>query len=770
MKHTPMDLDALADRTSTEARSLNRWITITVTAIVFMAATYSAIHFVVLPRVDAAEDEWRDRSRLAGRLVSGARNISERLENYQQQPDTVSLRRVKDAVRVTQRRIDSLSIVFAGSRELSDSVKRLDAMLQTWQQAAGGRPSDNTPGTLSITPEAPTPKAAAAYATLLTSADRLDAAVEVQQDGLHWWEDAFYYISLAVLILGLLAILLILLRLRAALLRRFRESAAQRSRLESQACELAAANGRLTLAAQNAELSLREHEVSEAFLKSAIDSCDIGFGFLDTDLRFTLVNRFMADVNGVNADGHVGRTPRELSPAISARSEPIIRRVLQSGNSADGVTFRANLASQPEIAREFAASHFPIRTDSGELIGCGIAVTDLTEQKALQEQLWQSQKMEAVGQLAGGIAHDFNNLLTVISGHVEMLLLAEQTESNVADLRQVKRASDQAAALTSKLLSYSRKQVMTPQSVNLDSVLSEIEPMLRRLLPADINLKFARVAGDETVTVDPVYIEQAVMNLVVNARDAMPQGGTITIETTSASDPAYEHLAKQLGDSGRSFTILSVRDSGQGMSEFVKSKAFQPFFTTKAIGKGTGLGLATVYGIVKQSAGHVVIESEEGMGTNVIILLPQTEALDAETAEPVVRMPRAKHNETILLVDDNEDLLRMTTRMLEGLSYTVLTASNGREALRVLTSRHVEVDLVLCDVVMPELSGPALVKHLDDDGHKVRSVLMSGHPRDEMSQRGLEMGNVVFLRKPFSLESLANVIRLALDHEKQSAA
>jgi signal transduction histidine kinase len=382
-----------------------------------------------------------------------------------------------------------------------------------------------------------------------------------------------------------------------------------------------------------------------------------------------------------------------------------------------------------------------------------------------QEQLLQSQKLEAVGQLAGGVAHDFNNLLTAIIGFSQLGLdqLAENDPLR-RNLDEIKNASERAASLTRQLLAFSRKQVMQPQVLDLNSVVPDMEQMLRRMIGEDIELRTALQPDLGNVKADPSQMEQVIMNLVINARDAMPSGGKLTIETVNTDlDETYarHHVAVVSG----AYVMLAVSDTGIGMDEETQNHIFEPFFTTKELGKGTGLGLSTVYGIVKQSGGTIWVYSEVGKGTTFKIYLPRVDERAEEYKNPVAAAQLPKGNETILLVEDADLVRRLAKEVLENNGYRVQEAATGTDALRIGEQTQEPIDLLLTDVVMSEMSGRELANRLTSLRPEMRVLYMSGYTDDAIVHHGVLDEGINFIQKPFSPYGLALKVREVLsDH------
>ena len=390
-----------------------------------------------------------------------------------------------------------------------------------------------------------------------------------------------------------------------------------------------------------------------------------------------------------------------------------------------------------------------------------------TEER-LQAQVQQAQKMDAVGRLAGGIAHDFNNLLTVILGFCELLLMAEgdgNAKQRQADVEEIQQAARRAAELTHQLLAFSRKEIIEPKLLDLNVVIADLQPMLGRLIREDVKM----IVGARSTAYfkgDKGQVEQVVLNLVVNAQDAMPKGGTLTIE--SADVELDEHYAAMhIGVTPGRYVVLTVTDSGVGMTADVMAHLFEPFFTTKEVGKGTGLGLATVHGIVTRGGGSVNVYSEVGQGTSIKVYFPQS--TDEEPLEMTVkRGPLPFGDETILVVEDAEGLRELTKRLLERLGYTVIVAANGDEAIRRFDDNS-SIRLILTDVVMPGLSGPDLVKELIKRRPGLKVVYMSGYTDDAIVEHGMLLPGIAFMHKPFTAEALGAKIRDVLDGLKMSA-
>ena len=400
---------------------------------------------------------------------------------------------------------------------------------------------------------------------------------------------------------------------------------------------------------------------------------------------------------------------------------------------------------------------------TAELVTANVVLTDeISERRRVEQalresqaQLRQSQKLEAIGTLAGGIAHDFNNLITVITGYTQLALMRTAAGTpEAADLRQVVDASDRAANLTHQLLAFSRKQVLQPTVLDLGAVVDGIAPMLQRIIGEHIELHIDSTGPLARVRADRGQLEQVLLNLAVNARDAMPSGGRLTIAT------------RNLGPADRASGVeLAVTDTGLGMSDDVRERAFEPFFTTKEPGKGTGLGLSTVYGIVNQSGGTIAVDSSPGHGTTFTIVLPASEMMAGSETQPADEGELPRGTETILIVEDAEDVRILARRSLEERGYTVLVARDAEEAMEIANARR--VDLLLTDIVMPRTSGPQLVARYAAMRERPLVVYMSGYADDALSQYELEP-NAVFVRKPFTPATLSRVVRAAIDAHREA--
>ncbi len=482
-----------------------------------------------------------------------------------------------------------------------------------------------------------------------------------------------------------------------------------------------------------------------------------------TDLRGAIVyaNPAFERTSGYTPAEALGRNPRFLQSG--QHDKPFYRALWDTIDS--GRTWRGRLVNKHKSGRLYTeeASISPVRDAHGQVTSYFAVKRDITRDIELESQLLQSQKMEGIGRLAGGIAHDFNNLLSVILSYAAFAIEAlREGDPMRDDVEEIQRAGERAASLTRQILAFSRKQVLKPEPLDLNRLLGEMEKMLQRVIGEDIRLVLLPDPGLGWVIADPGQLDQVMMNLAVNARDAMPRGGTLTISTANVEHDA-DYLARHQGSVAGPHVRVTITDSGTGMDAATLARIFEPFFTTKVIGRGTGLGLSTVYGIVKQSDGYVSVASTPGHGTTFEIDLPRQPGPLAIIAEAPHDESPATATETVLVVDDNEGVRKLTQRILTAAGYTVLAAANGGEAL-LLSEQHAgPIDLVLTDVVMPLMGGHDLVKRLSLVRPTIRALYMSGYSDDAISNHGVVNAGRLLVMKPFTKQDLLHKTREALD-------
>jgi PAS domain S-box-containing protein len=442
----------------------------------------------------------------------------------------------------------------------------------------------------------------------------------------------------------------------------------------------------------------------------------------------------------------------------------------------------AELSQQDHCAHEYRHRHKDgtyrwirdeknlVRDAAGKAIEVVGSWTDITERKLAEEtlqqteaQLRQAQKMETIGRLAGGVAHDFNNLLMVINANCELALNNLVSDDPCRELlEEVRQSGDRAALLTRQLVAFSRKQVLAPAVLDINALTANMDKMLRRLIGEDVELVTILARGLHAVKADPSQIEQIIINLAVNARDAMPEGGQLTIETSNVElNEAFARLHPEIAPG--SYVKLAVSDSGCGMDPETQSHIFEPFFTTKEVGKGTGLGLATVYGIVQQSGGAIEVDSEPGQGTRFTIYLPRVDEVEHRLQQSPHNGEMVVGDETVVVVEDEKEVRTLMGEFLRKQGYNVLEASRGADALRMVEQYPEPIHLLVTDVVMPQMGGRELADHLGNRCPGMKVLFVSGYTEDAVAQRGVREGEMAFLQKPFTLGAFARKVRTVLD-------
>jgi PAS domain S-box-containing protein len=509
-----------------------------------------------------------------------------------------------------------------------------------------------------------------------------------------------------------------------------------------------------------------ERTVAESYslLNAVVEGTPAAVFVKDLAGRYLMINSIGARSFGLTIEEIVGNDDQQLfPPGIADEIVEHDRRVLASGEP-ETMEETGTLRGVPRV---FLTSRGVYRDAHGRIIGLVGFSRDITELKRLEQQFRQAQKMEAVGQLAGGIAHDFNNLLTAIIGFGEMAfngLAADDPNREL--LIEIRRAGHRAANLTRQLLAFSRKQVLRPEVVSLNTLLRDVIKLLERLISEDIEVVLSADDALGLTQIDPSQFEQAIINLAVNARDAMPQGGRLTIETGNVEIDAA-HAARHQDVEPGSYVTVAVSDTGHGMDEDTRGRIFEPFFTTKAVGEGTGLGLAMVYGFVKQSGGHVEAASEPGHGTTFRILLPRVFDAEATPAPPEDAAPIPRGHETVLLVEDEEVVRNLSRRVLQSAGYTVLVARQGPEAILLAGQHDGPIHLLATDLVMPRMSGLELASQLAQTRPDMRILLMSGYPNESVISHGVPPA-ARLLQKPFNGGALARAVRQVLDSDSPS--
>ena len=491
-----------------------------------------------------------------------------------------------------------------------------------------------------------------------------------------------------------------------------------------------------------------------AHIQSLLGILPLGLALADRDGRFLFLNDAFCRAVGLPS-GSKPIYPGDLVVREDKAAVADSVRRFATGQAMTG-DIAVRLRDQPDEPVALTIAGARGLGDAAVLL----SIKDNSEESRLKKQVAQATKMQAVGQLAGGVAHDFNNILTGIIGHCDLMLMRHTPgDSDYDDIQQIKNNSNRAAGLTRQLLAFSRQQTLRPQILQLPDIVSEISNLLQRLLGETVNLTVKHGRNLGAVRADPGQLEQVIVNLAVNARDAMPRGGTLTIQTYSVSVAEVRKLGSDILPIA-DYTALSVSDTGTGIQPELLAKIFEPFFTTKDVGKGTGLGLSTVYGIVKQSGGFIFADSTVGQGTSFVIYLPVHQAEIGPA--PAFVKPKQKPTETwgtgnILLVEDEDMVRAVAERALVRNGYTVVTATNGEEALDILDDRQ-DFDLLVSDVVMPVMDGPTMVRKVRETNPKMPILFMSGYAEEQL-RKMIDLDNIAFLPKPFSVQQLAEAVR-----------
>jgi PAS domain S-box-containing protein len=502
----------------------------------------------------------------------------------------------------------------------------------------------------------------------------------------------------------------------------------------------------------------RELRDSQTRLALIVDSSQDAIIGKNLDGIITHWNKGAEHIYGYAPAEVIGRSISILAPPECADEIPEIMRKIRNGEHVE--YFESVRVTKDKKKLDVSISVSPIHDAEGKVVGASTIARNITAQKKIEDQLRQSQKMEAVGRLAGGVAHDFNNLLGIVTACSE-LLRSKVDEEGLEYIDNIREAAKRGASLTRQLLAFSRRQPVQTQLMDLNQRLREVKKLLGPLMGDDVEISHLSRSESAIVEADPGQLDQIVMNLAVNARDAMPRGGKLILETAVFDfDESFAREHPSMG-AGR-YVMLAISDSGVGMDEATRSRIFEPFFTTKETGKGTGLGLATVYGIVKQSGGHIWVYSEPGHGTTFKIYLPSAEKkLDGAPSGREEALPRRREGVTILIAEDDVVMRRLTKKMLEQHGYKVIETEDGKAALDAIAASKVPIDLILTDVVMKGMTGPDLVLHLIDSYPDMKVVYMSGYTGELVAHQGLD-NTIRLLEKPFTRATLLKTIDEAL--------
>ncbi len=505
----------------------------------------------------------------------------------------------------------------------------------------------------------------------------------------------------------------------------------------------------------------RNPQADERHMRQLFDEAPVGYHELNNEGVITRVNRTELEMLGYEAQEMLGRHPWDFvleKDQFRNAFEAKINGTIPSGQGFERTCVRKDGSRLPVLIRD------RLLTDGEDrIVGMCSVMQDITERKQLEEQLRQSQKMEAIGQLAGGVAHDFNNILTGISGYVSLLLDEFEPGSRACeDVEKIGRLADRAATLTQQLLAFSRRQALQPTVLDLNELIEEVTQMLSSAMGEDVEVLTNYAPDLGNVHADPAQITQVLMNLALNARDAMPEGGVLTIETENV-ELDRNYAAAHRGVTPGPYVMTAISDNGCGMDTATQERIFDPFFTTKPTGRGSGLGLPTAYGIVKQHGGNIWVYSEPGEGSTFKFYLPRTESRVRRRSEESGRDTAAGGEESILLVEDEESVRKLATRVLERKGYSIVSAATPKEAENLFHRHGGDFALLLTDVVLPGRSGGELYDRLRTSASTLKVLYMSGYTDSVVVQRGKISEDAPFLRKPFSADELAQKVRDLLD-------
>jgi signal transduction histidine kinase/ActR/RegA family two-component response regulator len=671
---------------------------------------------------------------------------------------------------------DSLGITDPANRERLDSLLALTADMPS-QQLHARRVASLYAGWDSVLDRAlaaPTADRSVVQRNVIAASEPIFSAIGFEVNEFLKSEEALYddrsgaahRIDRIVLMGGVAALVSLLVALwliRQRLLGQAHELAVNTAALDLRNAQLVDQTGQLERQQSELQSGLHALQASEGRFRTLVGSLHDVVFTVGPDLRYTGMYGGAGRPGGPSIpslQSYVGRTAIEiLGPEYGQVHTDAMHRAL----AGEPTTYDWSFPNEGKTAH-FVTTLSPLRDENGQIRGAVGISRDVTEQaereRALsdaREQLRAAQRLDALGQLAGGVAHDFNNLLTIVMTYAAILREeAEPGGDQARSIDEIMTASERAAALTRQLLAFSRRQVLKPQPIDMNATVREVERMLRRVLPPDISLEVNLAADIGMVMADPGQIEQVLVNLAINARDAMPDGGSLSISTTSVAegDTSPNSLAV-------AHVLVTVADTGVGMAPEVAAKVFEPFFTTKQFGRGQGLGLATVHGIIEQSGGRVSVDSQRGHGTTFRIRLPRLQESATRLASERTDQPALSGMESVLLIDDNEELRRVVKRMLMRAGYRVLEAANGAAALAQL-DRGARVDVVISDVMMPEMGGRAVVDAMQQRHADVKLLLMSGYNYDTALRGMAQRGDIAFIEKPFTAEQLLRKLREVL--------
>ncbi|MEO6057598.1 MAG: response regulator [Gemmatimonadales bacterium] len=515
--------------------------------------------------------------------------------------------------------------------------------------------------------------------------------------------------------------------------------------------------GDVTERERQQEALRRSEEQAQARLteiEAVYSAAPVGLCVLDTELRYLRINRRLAEANGLPVEAHLGRTVREVLPGLADFLEPRLREVLRTGAPVLDLEVRGERGAEPGGERVWVETWYPLPAPDGRIIGINIAAEEVTERRRLHEQLQEVQRLEAVGRLAGGVAHEANNQMTVVLGCASFILRHPDTPGPVrSDVEQIRRAAERTARITAQLLAFGRRQHLRPEVVDPDTIIARLEPILARTLGDRSTLRLEHSPEGHLVRADVGQLEQVLLNLTLNARDAMPSGGTLTIRSeglwldTQLAPPVADEEFRP-----GAYVWLSVSDTGLGMDQATLRRAFEPFFTTKGPGEGTGLGLSMVYGVVRQSGGYVRARSAPGQGTRIDLYLPSATVEEAAPADAAPVLPSGGGGH-VLLVEDDPPVRTVLLRELHAHGYSVTEAGNGQAALEIFQSGGQRFDVVITDLAMPSMDGRSLAQQLAELDPSLPILFISGDT-DEAGARHMEQAGRAFLQKPFAAEEL----------------